>query len=168
MDKLLGKPASPSLTANSAENAEGWWIGKPFGTQPSYVAHRRSNVSGWTVAIAVPRSTVNRPLWQALGLIVGGIIFFLLVAAGIATIFWQRIVSSITALSKAATALRKGGRPKIEAMPIVELDQVKKEFESLSSEWTNAADQLDYQHQLFQKITDSITESIFITDAKAA
>ena len=164
-DKLLGKPASPSLTANSAENAEGWWIGKPFGSQPSYVAHRRSNVSGWTVAIAVPRSTVNRPLWQALGLIVGGIIFFLLVAAGIATIFWQRIVSSITALSKAATALRKGGTPKIEAMPIVELDQVKKELESLSSEWTNAADQLDYQRQLFQKITDNITESIFITDA---
>src|SRR5262249_2548117 len=78
MDKLLGKPASPSLSAKSAENSEGWWIGKPSGSETSYVAHRRSNFSSWVVAIAVPVSTVNRPLWQALGFVVGGSLFFLL------------------------------------------------------------------------------------------
>src|ERR1043166_1996757 len=102
MDKLLGKPASPSLSVNSAESSEGWWIGRPSGSERSYVAHRRSNFSGWVVAIAVPVSTVNRPLWQALGFIVGGVLFFLLVAIGIVILFWRRIVFSITALSKAA------------------------------------------------------------------
>ena len=164
MDKLLGKPASPSLTAKSAENSEGWWIGKPSGSESSYVAHRRSNFSGWVVAIAVPVSTVNRPLWQALGFIVGGILFFLLVAIGIAILFWRRIVSSITALSEAAIAFGKGQTPEIEAWPIVELEQIKKEFETLAAERKQAADQLHHERQLFQKITENVAESIFITD----
>jgi len=165
MDKLLGKPASPSLTAKSAENSEGWWIGKPSGSEPSYVAHRRSNFSGWVVAIAVPVSTVNRPLWQALGFIVGGILFFLLLAIGIAILFWRRIVSSITALSEAAIAFGKGQTPEIEASSIVELEQIKKEFETLAAERKQAADELHYERQLLQKITENVAESIFITDA---
>jgi PAS domain S-box-containing protein len=165
MDKLLGKPASPSLSTKSAEISEGWWIGQPFGSERSYVAHRRSNVSGWAVAIAVPVSRVNRPLWQALSLIVGGILFFLLVAIGIASLFWWRIVSSITVLSKASTALGKGETPEIEASSIVELDQVKKEFEALAAERKKAADQLHYERQLLHKITENVAESIFVTDA---
>ena len=165
IDKLLGKPASPGLSAKSAAQLEGWWIGQPLGSATSYVAHRRSNVSGWAVAIAVPVSTVNRPLWQALGFIVGGILFFLLAAFGIATLFWRRIVSSITALSKAATALGKGETPEIEASPIVELDQIKKAFETVATERKKAEDQLDYELQVLQKITESVAESIFITDA---
>ena len=95
----------------------------------------------------------------------GGVLFFLLVAIGIATLFWRRIVSSITALSKAATALGKGEKPEIEPSPIVELDQVKKEIEMLAAERKEAADQLHYELQLLQKITENVAESIFIMDA---
>jgi PAS domain S-box-containing protein len=168
MDKLLGKSASPSLSARSTENSEGWWIGTPSGSEPSYVAHRRSNFSGWVVAIAVPVSTVNRPLWQAIGFIVGGILFFLLVAIGIAILFWRRIVSSITALSGAAAALGKGEVPDIEPSPIVELEQIKKEFETVAAERKKDADQLNYERQLLQKITENVADSIFITDANGS
>ena len=165
MDKLLGKTASPSLTAKSAENAEGWWVGQPFGGETSYVAHRRSNFSGWTVAIAVPVSAVNRPLWQALGFIGGGIVFFILVTLGIALLFWRRIVSSIVALSQAAKAIGEGAIPQIEASPIHELDEVRKEIETAAGERKKAADRLQYQVLLVQKITESVAESIFITDS---
>ena len=165
MDKLLGKTASPSLTAKSAENAEGWWIGQPFGGEKSYVAHRRSNFSGWTVAIAVPVSAVNRPLWQALGFMIGGIVFFTLVALGIALLFWRRILSSITALLQAAKTRGGGPTPEIEASPIVELDQVRKEIETAAGERKKAADRLQYEALLVQKITESVAESIFITDS---
>jgi PAS domain S-box-containing protein len=165
MDRLLGKTASPSLTAKSAENSEGWWIGQPFGGETSYVAHRRSNFSGWTVAIAVPVSAVNRPLWQALGFIVGGIVFFILVTLGIALLFWRRIVSSITAISEAAKAIGEGATAEVEAAPIVELDQVRKEIETAVGERKKAADRLQYEVLLVQKITESVAESIFITDS---
>jgi two-component system, sensor histidine kinase len=165
MDKLLGKTASPSLTAKSAETSEGWWTGQPFGTEKSYVAHRRSSFSGWTVAIAVPVSAINRPLWQALGFMVGGVVFFILVALGIALLFWRRIVSSISALLQAAKAIGEGATPVIEASPIVELDQVRKEIETAAGERKKAADRLQYEVLLVQKITESVAESIFITDS---
>jgi PAS domain S-box-containing protein len=165
MDKLLGKTASPSLTAKSAENSEGWWIGQPFGGETSYVAHRRSSFSGWTVAIAVPVSAVNRPLWQALGFIVGGIVFFILVTLGAALLYWRRIASSITALSEAAKAIGQGATPEIEASPILELDEVRKVIETALGERKKTGDQLRYEALLVQKITESVAESIFITDA---
>jgi hypothetical protein len=151
MDQLLGKTGSPSLIAKSAENAEGWWIGQPFGGEKSYVAHRRSSFSGWTVAIAVPVSAVNRPLWQALGFILGGIVFFILVTLGIALLFWRRILSSITALSEAAKAIGEGATPEIEAAPIVELDQVRKEIETVAAKRKKTADGLHYERQLLQR-----------------
>src|SRR5262249_56179099 len=100
MDKFLGKSASPSLSAKSAENSEGWWLGKPSGSEPSYVAHRRSNFSGWVVAIAVPVSMVNRPLWQAIGFIVGGILFFLFLALPTPPLFFRPLSSPLASLSK--------------------------------------------------------------------
>ncbi len=165
VDKLLGKTASPSLTAKSAENSEGWWIGQPFGGETSYVAHRRSSFSGWTVAIAVPVSAVNRPLWQALGFIVGGIVFFILVTLGAALLYWRRIASSITALSDAAKAIGQGATPQIEASPILELDEVRKVIETALGERKKTGDQLRYEALLVQKITESVAESIFITDS---
>jgi PAS domain S-box-containing protein len=165
VEALRGKPASASLSANSAGTTEGWWTGRPSGSEDSYVAHRRSNVSGWTVAIAVPVSSVNRPLWQALGLIMGGIVFFLAVAVGIAAIFWRRIFSSINALAKAAITLRQGKTPDIEPSPITELDQVKKTFESMAAEWKAAADGLEYQRRLFENVTSNIAEPVLVTDA---
>src|SRR3990170_4044289 len=165
MEKLLGKNASPSLTAKSAENAEGWWIGQPFGGETSYVAHRRSNFSGWTVAIAVPVSAVNRPLWQALGFIVGGIVFFILVTLGAALLYWRRIASSITALSEAAKAIGQGATPEIEASPILELDEVRKVIEAVVTERKNNEARFDHQLQLVRKITNGVAALIFITDS---
>jgi PAS domain S-box-containing protein len=165
MERLLGKNASPSLTAKSAENAEGWWIGQPFGGETSYVAHRRSSFSSWTVAIAVPVSAVNRPLRQALGFIVGGIVFFILVTLAAALLYWRRIASSITALSEAAKAIGQGATPEIETSPILELDQVRKVIETVAAERKKTADDLHYERQLVQKITEGVAESIFVTDA---
>jgi len=165
MDKLLGKTASPSLTAKSAEKSEGWWVGQPFGGETSYVAHRRSSFSGWTVAIAVPVSAVNRPLWQALGFIVGGIVFFILVTLAAALLYWRRIASSITALSEAAKAIGQGATPEIEASPILELDEVRKVIEAVATERKKNEARFDHQLQLVRKITDGVAESVFIADS---
>jgi PAS domain-containing protein len=95
----------------------------------------------------------------------GGIVFFILVALGVALLFWRRIVSSIIALSQAAKAIGEGATPQIEASPIHELDEVRKEIETAAGERKKAADRLQYEVLLVQKITESVAESIFITDS---
>jgi len=74
-------------------------------------------------------------------------------------------VSSITAISEAARAIGKGATPEIEASPIVELDQVRKEIETVVTGRKRDEAQLDYQLQLVRKITEAVGESIFITHA---
>lgn len=132
VDSLLGKPASPALAQHSAAVEEGWWMGEVRDNRV-YVAHRRSDFSGWTVALAMPVAAMNGPLWQALGMIVGGMTVFLLAAIGLATIFGRRVVRSIHALSAGAQELARGGSASIQPSPVFELDQVREELESAAA-----------------------------------
>ncbi len=132
IDNLLGKLASQALAANSAAIEEGWWPGEVRGRQV-YVAHRRSGFSGWTVALAIPVAAVNGPLWQAVGMIAGGMMLFLLTALGLATVFGRRIVRSINALSCGAKELASGGSAPIMPSPVFELDQVRQELEAAAA-----------------------------------
>jgi PAS domain S-box-containing protein len=126
---LLGTPAGHALAGELTASTEGWWKGK-IGDGKIYVAHRRSTSSGWTVALGVPVAVVNGRLWQAIGMIAGGMVLFLLTALMLAMVFARRIVSSINALASGAKGLAGGGSAPIMPSPVFELDQVRRELES--------------------------------------
>ena len=131
-DKFLGKRAPPVAVVKTSEMSEGWWEGVPYGKGPSYIAHHRSELSGWTVVTGVPKSKINAPLWQALEFFAGGIGLFLLVALGLLAVFRRRVKSSIALLSAGAEALGSGGSVPIMPAPVFELDEIKRELESAS------------------------------------
>ncbi len=133
IDDHLGRRASSTLSANSTATLESTWVGEPHGFEPVYAAHRRSEFSGWTVALGIPIARVDRPLWLFLASVVAGIMFFILLAAGLATLFGRRIVSSVTALAEGAKALGSGLIPALAPSPVAELDEVRRELEAAAS-----------------------------------
>jgi PAS domain S-box-containing protein len=130
IDQHLGKPASRGLSQNSAASMEGSWIGEPLDSEPVYAAHHRSERTGWTVALGIPVSKIDRPLWLFLAANVAGIALFVVVAAALATLFGRRIVSSVAALAEGAKALGTGLLPQLAVSPVVELDHVRRELEA--------------------------------------
>jgi PAS domain S-box-containing protein len=132
-EKYIGKPASQSLSANSSRMLEGSWIGEPLHFESVYAAHRRSEFSGWTVALGIPASTFHRPLWIFLGSVVGGIVIFILLALALATLLGRRIVGSVTALAEGAKALALGVIPQLPSSPVTELDEVRRELENAAT-----------------------------------
>ena len=72
LDRFLGKPASPMLLEAMREPAENWVPNVTSDGIPVYSTFRRSPITGWTVAIGLPREFVDAPLRRAHLLAFGG------------------------------------------------------------------------------------------------
>src|SRR5262249_19981788 len=72
LDRFLGRPVSPTLLKALQGTVEGWVPRVTRGGIPVYANFRRSPVTGWTVAIGLPREFVDAPLRRARLLAFGG------------------------------------------------------------------------------------------------
>jgi signal transduction histidine kinase/CheY-like chemotaxis protein len=124
LDRFIGQPAAPILLKEMAGVAESWFPNVTKDGLAVYSTFRRSQISGWTVAIGLPREFVDAPLrraqWIAFG--GGGAVFALSLAlAGWMARAIRRPVEALTAATK---ALGSGGSLGPLIGGIRELDQV--------------------------------------------
>jgi PAS domain S-box-containing protein len=160
IDKYVGKPASRGLSANSSRTLEGSWIGEPLQFEPVYAAHRRSELSGWTVALGIPVSKFHRPLWIFVGYVVGGVAIFILLALALATLFGGRIVATVSGLAEGARALGSGLIPQLSPSPVVELDQVRRELENAATKRAAMETALRQSEEHLRTIIETEPESV--------
>jgi hypothetical protein len=104
LGQFLGKPVAPLLRRAMLSGTGDTWIQNTTsdGT-PVYSTFRTSSLTGWSVAIGVPREFVNRPLRRAWMLAVGGGISF--VALSLVLAYWmaqaiRRPVDKLAAMAK--------------------------------------------------------------------
>jgi PAS domain S-box-containing protein len=123
-DRFLGQPAAPVLKKRMAGTVESWFPNVTRDGDEVYSTFRRSPITGWTVAIGVPREFVDTPLrraqWLAFG--GGGAAF----AVSLALAWWmaraiRRPVESLTAI---AHALGSGQPSRPLVGGVRELDQI--------------------------------------------
>jgi len=160
IDKLLGKPAAPTVSATNSEMNGGWCSGAPWGNEASYVVQHRSEFSGWNVVITIPRAKADAPFWRALQFLGGGIVLFLVVALSLAVAFGRRITSSIAALAAGAKELGTGSGSPITPSPVFELDHVRREIESASAKRKEMEASLRQSETRLRAIIDNEPECV--------
>ena len=164
VEKFFGKPASPSFTAQAKQYQEANWRGTTLDGIAVVAALHRSDLSGWTVGLASPAEEVDAPLWKSLMLTGAGGLALLLAALGLAAAVGRRIAAPVSALSRAAEKLGRGETPEIPLSPIVEMSRLAQGLENAATLRRRAEEQLRYQLQLSQNITDKAADSIFVCD----
>src|SRR6516164_4881177 len=105
LDQFLGKPVAPLLRRAMMSATENTWI--PNITSdgiPVYSTFRRSLVTGWTVAIGIPREFVDAPIRRAWMLTFAGGISFM--ALSLVLAYWmargiRRPVYKLAAMTRA-------------------------------------------------------------------
>jgi signal transduction histidine kinase/ActR/RegA family two-component response regulator len=122
--RFVGQPASPALREKIAGAAENWFPGVTQEGIAIYSGFRRSPISGWTVAVGLPREFVDAPLRRARWIAFGGGAASLLLSLALA--WWmaraiRRPVAALTVATKALGNCESVG-PLIGG--ITELDQV--------------------------------------------
>jgi len=124
LDRFIGQPAAPILLKEMAGAAESWFPNVTKEGIPVYSTFRRSQISGWTVAIGLPREYVDTPLRRAQWIAFGGGAAILALSLALASWVGRGIRRPVHALTSAAGALGSGKPIGPLIGGVRELDQV--------------------------------------------
>ena len=111
LNQFLGKPVAPLLRRAMMSGTEDTWIPNITGDSvPVYSTFRRSVVTGWSVAIGVPKEFVDAPVRLAWILTLGGGISFMTLSLALAYWMAQGIRRPVYKLADMTRAMG-GGEP---------------------------------------------------------
>jgi PAS domain S-box-containing protein len=133
LDRLIGQPAMPELRARISRNLGAWFPSVTKEGTAVYSAFRRSDLSGWAVAIGVPREFVDAPLRRAQWLAFGGGAATLALSLALAWWMARGIRRPVAALTRSARALGKGAPIGPPIGGVRELDQVDRALRASAS-----------------------------------
>jgi PAS domain S-box-containing protein len=148
LEKFLGKPVAPAFAANATKTEKVMrHETMPDGVEV-YGIDIRSELSGWTVGLAVPVSSATAPVRRSVVIAGTGGLAVGLLGIGLATLFAWRISRPIVALAASAEAIAHGEPVQTVHSSIVEIDDVASALEEaaltrkLAEESLRASDQL--------------------------
>jgi len=122
--RFIGQPAMPALRAQILKSFEGWFPSVTKEGLPVYSAFRRSPITGWTVAIGVPREFVDAPLRRTQWLAFGGGGVALGVSLALAWWMARAIRRPVESLTISARALGNAAPVGPPVGGVRELDQI--------------------------------------------
>ena len=85
-----GTPASESYRAALSRAPEGWFRGSTLEGRETYTPYVTSELSGWSLGMAIPAATVNRGAWRTFGLTATGVAVALALAIALAWFIGRR------------------------------------------------------------------------------
>ena len=157
----FGRPASPALRGGMATPT--FTAGDDGGT-PSYLAHGRAAVAGWTVAVSVPSEIVEAPLRRSLTIAVAGGVLLLVVGAALAVRLGRRVAQPIEGLVEAAEALGRGERMLPASSSIAELARLSAAITTAGRERERVEAALRASEAQLRAIFTSTLDAIVVAD----
>jgi signal transduction histidine kinase/ActR/RegA family two-component response regulator len=124
LDRFLGKPVTPGLARAMAGGVASWFPNVTSEGIPVYSTFRRSPITGWTVAIGLPKEFADVPLARARLVAFGGGAAVLLLSLVLARWMARTIQRPVEALTTATKALGSGAPTGPLIGGVRELDQV--------------------------------------------
>jgi PAS domain S-box-containing protein len=124
IERFLGRLAPPTLRQRIRQDSSGWVASVTNDDAEVYTAFVRSPLSGWTVAVGVPRPLLDMPLRRTVRLAAAGGLGVLAISLLLAWWIGRTIRRPVSALTAAARALGTGETPRPLPAGIRELDQV--------------------------------------------
>lgn len=131
--RLTGTPASTMLAQHASVASEGSYDGVTVDGIPVYSSFSRSPLTGWTVAIGIPRDEVQPSLARSFTGVVGAGILLGLLAIGLALMLGRRIAAAIGSLKTTAASLGVNEPAVAVPSPVAEINDVGRAIEEASA-----------------------------------
>ena len=143
LDRFIGQPAAPILLKEMMGAAESWFPNVTKDGLAVYSTFRRSPISGWTVAIGLPREFVDGPLRRARWIAFGGGAAALALSLALAGWMARAIRRPVEALTTATKALGAGEPLAPLIGGVRELDEVGNALRSAAAGLARSREQLE-------------------------
>ena len=123
-DEYVGQKVTPQMEAAIGAAPEGTIDGLTKEGMQVYGAFSRSSVSGWTVAVGMPKSVMEAPLRRSLWLLIGIATVSVGLSAVVAGVAARRLTRPILSLVATTTTLLKGEPVDVGTSSVTEVNQV--------------------------------------------
>jgi signal transduction histidine kinase/ActR/RegA family two-component response regulator len=143
LDRFLGKPVSPTLSEAMREQTENWFPSVTSEGTSVYSTFRRSPITGWTVAIGLPRQFVDGPIRRARLLAFGGGAAVLALSLVLGWWMARAIRRPVKALTAATKALGRSEPVDPLSCGVRELDDVGNELRNAAAALARNREQLE-------------------------
>jgi signal transduction histidine kinase len=153
LDRFLGKPVSPTLLEAMREQTENWFPSVTSEGISVYSTFRRSPITGWVVAIGLPREFVDGPIRRARLLAFGGGAAVLALSLVLGWWMARAIRRPVEALTAATKAL---GRSE----PVDPLSCGVRELDDVGNELRNAAAALARNREELESTVEGRTREL--------
>ena len=133
---LFGQPAAPVLREKISQAVAGWFPNVTSSGLKVYSAFLRSSITGWTVAISVPKVVIDGPLYGTYLLASGAGVAALVSSLGLAWWMARAIRRPVAAVTAAARTMGSGEH-------LSSLTAGVREFDQIADALRTSADELD-------------------------
>ncbi len=123
--RFLGHKASPAIQQAIAVRNEGVLLSRTLEGTPTLSAFSRSQNSGWTFVVGVPRAELNRANWSSAGLLTLASIALLALGTGVALVFSRDISAAVRGLAVDAKAVAAGEAIVVGPDRFIEIAEVR-------------------------------------------
>jgi len=144
-----GRRVSPDLWAAIQRTPEGWYRGKTLEGRDTYTDYKTSELTGWTVGLAIPSGEINAAAYRASAYLALGTLISLLAALGFAYWLSRYIAAPIAMLAAAARGIGRESQPK--PLVAVKSDPHVREVFEVASALADAAALLQEREQLRER-----------------
>jgi PAS domain S-box-containing protein len=163
-EKFFGKPASSMYVAEAKQYQQASRRGTTVDGLAVVATLHRSDFTGWTVEVAIPLSLLEAPMKRSLMILTAGGLLLFLTGIGLAFLFGSRISRPIAALSAAAAALGKGETPRLDASPIIEVNQTARAIEDAAASRERAQKDALKNYERFLTVARATNDAVWDWD----
>jgi signal transduction histidine kinase/ActR/RegA family two-component response regulator len=128
-DRFVGRKTMPALLDQVTASPEGSGVATTQEGTPVRSFHSRSAVTGWSVAIGIPRQTMQAALVWPLTMLAVGMAALFAISLVLARLVGGRIAGSVTALTAPASALGEGQALAVPPVHLKEAAEVGRAIE---------------------------------------
>lgn len=145
----VGMHVAPDFWAAIQRAPEGWYRGKTLEGRDTYTDYKTSDLTGWTVGLAIPSGEINAAAYRASAYLILGTLVSLLSAFAFAYWLSRYIAAPIAMLAAAARCMGRESQPK--PLVTVKSDPHVREVFEVASALADAAAVLQEREQLRQR-----------------
>jgi PAS domain S-box-containing protein len=159
---FFGPQVAPELLKQLKTQSEATFDLKTVAGMPVRATYRRSPSSGWTVAISIPKKSIETPLIRNFFALTLGGILLLGLSLGSAWVVGKRIAKSVRHLHDAAVALGAGDLTDMPATATSETHELSQALQASARSLKRRTQQLQTANETLQERSNELSEAQLI------
>jgi PAS domain S-box-containing protein len=162
---LVGQPTIPEVRAHLSEPSAFWIKAMSRSGTPTYTSSLRSDLTGWSINMALPRDAVDGPIWRIGALFTAVALAALLVSLVFARLVARRFLLALTGLEQHVMQLGTMRMIHPTPGPVAEVNRMETVLQRVGIEIAEVEEAIERERSLLRATVETIPIGVLLVTA---